>query len=119
ASVETRGKRKVHRQGQGCLNGFLRLGRSRPAEKCSAEVGVMSNVLLADLRPAERLALAYAPARARTATLALMALDNRLGTIVRQMREPIAAQLRLAWWRDTLARPVPEWPQGEPVLAAL
>lgn len=95
------------------------MGRSRPAEKCAAEVGVMSNVLLADLRPAERLALAYAPARARTATLALMALDNRLGTIVRQMREPIAAQLRLAWWRDTLARPVPEWPQGEPVLAAL
>ena len=33
--------------------------------------------------------------------------------------EPIAAQLRLAWWRDMLARPAAEWPRGEPVLDAL
>ena len=77
------------------------------------------NALLADLRPVERLALAYAPTRARPATLALLALDTRLGAIVRQVREPIAAQLRLAWWRETLARPASELPDGEPLIAAL
>ena len=46
-------------------------------------------------------------------------LDARLAAILRARREPIAAQLRLAWWRDTLARPVAEWPRGEPALDAL
>lgn len=51
--------------------------------------------------------------------LALFALDARLAAIVRVGREPLAAQLRLAWWRDTLARPAADWPRGEPVLDAL
>jgi 15-cis-phytoene synthase len=75
--------------------------------------------LATDLPPPQRLALSYAPARARTATLALLALDARLAAILRARREPIAAQLRLAWWRDMLARPSTEWPRGEPVLDAL
>jgi hypothetical protein len=37
-----------------------------------------------------------------TATLALLALDARLAAILRGRREPIAAQLRLAWWREML-----------------
>lgn len=79
----------------------------------------MSSALLADLPPPQRLALAYAPARSRPATLALLALDARLASILRTRREPIATQLRLAWWRDTLARPAAEWPHGEPALEAL
>jgi phytoene synthase len=75
--------------------------------------------LAEDLPPPQRLALAYAPARARAATLAALALDARLGAILRARREPIAAQLRLAWWRDMLARPAADWPRGEPVLDAL
>jgi phytoene synthase len=67
----------------------------------------------------QRLALAYTPARSRPATLALLALDARLAAVLRGRREPIAAQLRLAWWRDRLASPPAEWPAGEPLLEAL
>jgi phytoene synthase len=38
---------------------------------------------------------------------------------LRWRREPLAAQLRLAWWRDVLAQPASGWPRGEPVLDAL
>ena len=79
----------------------------------------MPDDLTADLPPPQRLALSYASARARPATLALLALDARLAAVLRARREPIAAQLRLAWWRDVLARPAAEWPHGEPVLDAL
>lgn len=67
----------------------------------------------------ERLALAYASARTRPVTLALLTLDARLAAILRGRREPIVTQLRLAWWRDVLARPAAEWPRGEPLLDAL
>ena len=71
------------------------------------------------LSPVNRLALSHAPVRARPATLALLVLDERLAAVLRVRREPIAAQLRLAWWRDVLAQPAAEWPRGEPVLDAL
>lgn len=74
---------------------------------------------ISDLPPPQRLALAYAPARVRPATEALLALDSRLAAILRARREPIAAQLRLAWWREMLARSAEEWPRGEPVLDSL
>lgn len=75
--------------------------------------------LKADLPMACRLALAYAPARSRPAIFAVLALDARLAQTLRGRREPIATQLRLAWWRDTLGRPVHDWPRGEPLLDAL
>jgi phytoene synthase len=75
--------------------------------------------LAAELPPPQRLALNYASARARPAFLALLALDTRFAAVLRQRREPIAAQLRLAWWRKTLAEPAAGWPRGEPVLDAL
>ncbi|MEY4160037.1 MAG: hypothetical protein RLZZ136_658 [Pseudomonadota bacterium] len=66
-----------------------------------------------------RLALAYAPAAIREEWLTLLALDARLATILRQAKEPMLAQLRLAWWRDRLTQPVAERPKGEPLLARL
>ena len=75
--------------------------------------------LTAELPLPQRLALSYAPSRVRMSTAALLALDARLARILRTRREPIAAQLGLAWWRDVLARPVEDWPRGEPVLDAL
>lgn len=72
-----------------------------------------------ELPPLQRLALAYAPARSKPLTLALLALDARLAAVLRGRREPIATQLRLAWWRDMLEMPQNEWPQGEPVLAVM
>jgi phytoene synthase len=71
------------------------------------------------LPPPQRLALSYASARSRPSTLAVLALDARLGQILRGRREPLATQLRLAWWRETLELPAAQWPQGEPLLDAL
>jgi phytoene synthase len=79
----------------------------------------VNNALLEDLPAPQRLALTYAPARVRDRTLSLFALDQRLSTILRTRREPIAAQMRLAWWRETLASPVAGWPRGEPSLDAV
>lgn len=75
--------------------------------------------LVGELPLERRLALAYAPARARPATLALFALDSALGRVLRSTREPMLGQLRLAWWREALARPLDQQPPGELVLAAL
>jgi len=66
-----------------------------------------------------RLALAYAPKRSRGAFLALLALDARLAEVVRSASEPMLAQIRLAWWRDILAREPQDRPQGEPLVVAL
>ena len=66
-----------------------------------------------------RLALAYAPASARPAWLALLALDARLSGVVAATREVLLGQIKLAWWRDRLSEPAEKWPKGEPLLAAL
>jgi len=39
--------------------------------------------------------------------------------VVRTAREPILAQLKLAWWRDRLSADPAGWPKGEPLLARL
>jgi len=73
-----------------------------------------------DALPAvSRLALAYAPRAARAQNAALLVLDARLAAIVRSAREPMLAQLRLAWWRETLGRNPEGWPSGEPLLTRL
>jgi 15-cis-phytoene synthase len=54
----------------------------------------------------QRLALTYAPAAARQRWLAILAFDHQLGSALAQAREPLLKQMRLAWWRDTLASPV-------------
>lgn len=79
----------------------------------------MDQTLLASLPAPQRLALAYAPTRARPAWLAMLALDARLAQLVRAAREPILTQIRLAWWRDRLGEPSDGWPLGEPLLGAL
>lgn len=75
--------------------------------------------LTPQLPPLSRLALAYAPARARADWLTLLALDARLAGLVRQAREPMLAQLRLAWWRDRFTADPETWPKGDPLLARL
>ena len=79
----------------------------------------MSTDPVEDLPLAHRLALAYAPAGARAATLTLLALDDRLAAILRQRTEAILAQIKLAWWRDRLNEDAADWPLGEPLLARL
>lgn len=80
---------------------------------------VVRALLLDELFPPQRLALAYAPNYARPVWLAFLALDARLAEVVRQAREPLIGQIRLAWWRERLAEDASAWPAGEPLLAAL
>lgn len=75
--------------------------------------------ILASLPPVQRVALAYAPRMARGAWLGFLALDTRLAGLVRETREPMLGQIRLAWWRERLAEPPEQRPKGEPLLALL
>ena len=66
-----------------------------------------------------RLVLSYAPASAHDAWLTALSLDARLAGVVRAAREPVLAQLKLAWWRDRLAQDPATRPQGEMLLGKL
>lgn len=80
---------------------------------------MIDSALLALLPTEQRLALAYAPARSRPVVTGVLALDARLAEVVRGVREPMLAQLRLAWWRERLAPGQGDPDSGEPVLALL
>jgi 15-cis-phytoene synthase len=69
--------------------------------------------------PERMLALSYAPAHGRAALEALLALDGALAQLLRTTREPALGQLRLAWWREALARLDHEPAPAEPVLQGL
>jgi phytoene synthase len=49
----------------------------------------------------------------------VLQLDRRLARIVARTSEPMLGQMRLAWWRDALGRPVAERPRGDAVLDGL
>ncbi len=59
-----------------------------------------------EISPFQRLVCATAGS-ARGRATQVMALDNACAHIARQSREPIIAQIRLAWWRDGLAAQTP------------
>jgi phytoene synthase len=71
------------------------------------------------LPTAQRLALAYLRPAERAVLEPAFALDFRLSRIVATSSEPILAQMRIAWWRDILGKPVNERPQGDAVLTKL
>lgn len=65
------------------------------------------------------LALAWCGAAVRGPLAAALRLDRRLARIVGRTGEPMLGQMRLAWWRDALGRPVGERPRGDAVLDAI
>lgn len=65
-----------------------------------------------------RLAIASARAGDRSAWAALLALDETLGRTVARAREPMLAQIKLAWWRERLTAGLQE-AQDDPLLAAV
>lgn len=71
------------------------------------------------LPPPQRLAVAYSPRAVRPAMLSLLGLDTRLGRTLRSAREPMLVQMRLAWWREELAKPAGKRAASDPVLGAL
>ena len=78
-----------------------------------------AQTLVAKLPERQRLALNYAPGPARAALGVVFALDARLAGIVRNSREPMLAQLRLAWWREQLSGEDAGQTRGDPLLDAL
>lgn len=63
--------------------------------------------------------MAYAPKEFRAEFRWLIAFDRKLREVLARASEPMIAELRLAWWRDALQKPVPDRPKGEPLLAGL
>lgn len=58
----------------------------------------------------------------RPAIASLWALAERLALLLREAREPMICQIKLAWWRDMMAKLATDadaLPKGEPLLAQL
>ena len=65
------------------------------------------------------LAVLHAPAAARDGLFALFALDLELAQVVATTSEPLLGEIRLAWWREQLARLDTAPAPAQPTLAAL
>jgi phytoene synthase len=61
----------------------------------------------------------YAPAGRRDALHALYAFDHEISRVASIVREPMAGEIRLQWWRDVLERQRDEEALANPVAAAL
>jgi 15-cis-phytoene synthase len=69
--------------------------------------------------PLRRIILAYAPPAKRDGLAALLDLDDALALLLRTTSQPALGQLRLAWWRESLAKLDTAPPPAEPTLQAL
>ena len=74
---------------------------------------------MAELDRDRILALSYVPAARRAAVEALWRLDAALGAALAGGREPLIAQIKLAWWREALERLDSAPAPAEPVLQAV
>lgn len=71
------------------------------------------------LPPELELALAHTSVIHRDALRTFFELDMRFSRIVAGTNEPMLGQMRLAWWRETLAKPAEDRPKGDMVLDAI
>lgn len=55
----------------------------------------------------------------RGALTKALLLDRRLARIAARTTEPMLGQMRLAWWRDALSKPLANRPRGDQVLDGL
>lgn len=83
----------------------------------------MDATLVQDLKLRDReqwLSILWAPAAARPALVALHAFDLEQQRVVAEVREPMLAEIRLAWWREQLeALAGGKPPPPQPILRAL
>ena len=107
-----------------------RVGRRRSARRRAADRRRMSADALAEAyahcgqiaRENERdlwLAALFAPERLRPHLHALAAFAHETGGVAARVREPLAGEMRLAWWREALAGARPAEAAGAPIAAAL
>lgn len=68
------------------------------------------------LPPEAELALGWSGQKVRGPLSIALQLDRRLARIVGRTHEPVLGQMRLAWWREALGKPVAERPRGDAVL---
>lgn len=68
------------------------------------------------LPPELELALAHTRSIYRDALRIFFELDLRFARILAGTNEPMLGQMRLAWWRETLAKPLDQRPTGDVVL---
>jgi NADH dehydrogenase [ubiquinone] 1 alpha subcomplex assembly factor 6 len=66
----------------------------------------------------------FAPAERREALFALYAFNSEIARVRERTREPVLGQIRLHWWRETIAaafaeRPPPRHEVAEPLYAAI
>lgn len=71
------------------------------------------------LPPEAELALAWSGPKVRGPLSMALQLDRRLARIVGRTQEPMLGQMRLAWWREALGKPVAERPRGDTVVDGL
>lgn len=69
---------------------------------------------IASISPPLRLSLIYSNDELRPLLTLLLALDSRIEDIFLKMNEAMIAQIRLAWWRDTINSEIK--PKGEPLV---
>ena len=79
----------------------------------------MMELNLEQLTPPMRLALAYAKRPERDALALMLMFDVSLSRIVQRSSEPLIGQMRLAWWRDVISKPINARPSGEPLIGQL
>ena len=101
------------------VNAKLRPGRApHNGLQWGARWDIGSPVDDPDLDTAIAVALAWQPRASRPALASLFELDRRLGDALARAKEPLLAQMRLAWWRDRLTDQGGS-PTGEPLLREL
>jgi phytoene synthase len=71
------------------------------------------------LPPEAELAIAWSAPKVRAALTTALQLDRRIARIVARTTEPMLGQMRLAWWREALGKPVAQRPRGDVVLDAI
>lgn len=80
----------------------------------------MADVMTQDspepLPPEAELALAWCSPNHRGRLSIALQLDRRIARIVARTSEPMLGQMRLAWWREALEKPVADRPRGDVVL---
>ena len=72
-----------------------------------------------DLAEEVQLALAYASPADRPLFRSMFELDRRLAGVAATSSETVIGQMRLAWWRDLLAKPASERPLAEPLVMSI
>jgi phytoene synthase len=61
----------------------------------------------------------FAPANRRGALFALYAFNSEVARVREAVRQPMAGEIRLQWWRDALERPAAGEARANPVASAL